>query len=395
MHGSDALRRTVPDVVLVRGNSFMPSRPALLYALHSGNLYGTERMALATLEGLRDEFDPIVFAPPGAALEEAARRGIPGFAFRNPVQFARELRPWLARYEHVAFAATGVVHSALFIALNLFYRRKAQHMHLVHGGPNERDSYGRKKALNHTGVTFIAVSEYARERLLAHRVRPAQICVVENFLPQTQLDASPRRPAFAGSGVRNVVIVTRVDPSKRVDLVLDALDLAPELGSLRIRVLGGGAGDDLIGRAAAQHPNMTFDGFCDRVPEVLAQSDLLIHTCPSESFGLVILEAMAAGIPVLVPDQGGAAALVEPGVSGQRFRANDARSLAEAMNMLMQATPEALNQLVAAADRRLSARYSSRRGIAEYRALFQGKLPLSGSVPAQRPGDPEDFGRAA
>jgi glycosyltransferase involved in cell wall biosynthesis len=373
----------------------MPSRPALLYALHSGNLYGTERMALATLEGLRDEFDPIVFAPPGAALEEAERRGISGFAFGSPLQFASKLRPWLARYEHVAFAATGVVHSAIFIALNLLYRRKAQHMHLVHGGPNERDSYGRKKALNHTGVTFIAVSDYARERLLAHQVRPTQIRVVENFLPQAQLDAVPRRPTFAGKGIQNVVLVTRVDPSKRVDLVLDALDLAPELGSLRIRVLGGCAGDDLIGRAAAQHPNMTFDGFSDRVPEVLANSDLLIHTCPSESFGLVILEAMAAGIPVLVPDQGGAAALVEPGVSGQRFRANDASSLAEAMKNLMQATPDALNQMVAAAQRRLEGRYSSGRGIAEYRALFQGKLSLPAGVPVLRPEGPEDVERAA
>jgi hypothetical protein len=71
----------------------MHSRPALLYALHSGNLYGTERMALATLEGLLDEFDPIVFAPPGAALQEAQRRGIPGFAFRNPLEFALQLRP--------------------------------------------------------------------------------------------------------------------------------------------------------------------------------------------------------------------------------------------------------------------------------------------------------------
>src|SRR5687767_14104984 len=101
----------------------MSSRPALLYALHSGNLYGTERMALATLEGLADDFDPIVFAPPGAALEEAKRRGITGVAFRNSLDFALQLRPWLARYEQVAFAATGVVHSALFIAWNLLYRR--------------------------------------------------------------------------------------------------------------------------------------------------------------------------------------------------------------------------------------------------------------------------------
>ena len=40
----------------------------LIYALHSGNLYGTERMALATLAGLSgDEFAPWLIAPPGPA----------------------------------------------------------------------------------------------------------------------------------------------------------------------------------------------------------------------------------------------------------------------------------------------------------------------------------------
>jgi hypothetical protein len=40
----------------------------LLYALHSSNLYGTERMALATMAALGDSFTPTMFAPPGPAL---------------------------------------------------------------------------------------------------------------------------------------------------------------------------------------------------------------------------------------------------------------------------------------------------------------------------------------
>jgi len=89
----------------------------LVYVLHSGNLYGTERMALATLEGLRGRFVPILLAPPGPALAEAARLGIPGEPFANPREFARRLRPWLARHRRLAFVATGVVHSLAFLAL--------------------------------------------------------------------------------------------------------------------------------------------------------------------------------------------------------------------------------------------------------------------------------------
>lgn len=349
----------------------MSSRTALLYTLYCGNLYGTERMALATLEGLADEFDPVLFAPPGPVLEEARRRGLPCCAFETPLELALHLRRWLARYRHVVFAATGLIHSALFMALNLVYRREALHVHLVHGGPDEHASYGRKKLLNHAGVTFVAVSDYARDRLIAHDVRPCQIRVVENFLPQAQIDAAPRRPSFAGSGIREVLMVTRVEPTKRVDLLLDALDRSPELDRLRFRILGGGAWDGLIERAARTHPNVTFEGFSRRVPEELARADLFLHTCPSESFGLVVLEAIAAGVPVLVPDQGGAAVLVEPGVSGRRFRAGDATSLAEELSRFVGAAPEELNRMVAAADRRLASRYSSRRGIDGYRALFR------------------------
>jgi glycosyltransferase involved in cell wall biosynthesis len=371
-------------MVLVESSS-MSLRPVLLYALHSGNLYGTERMALATLEGLSGELDPVLLAPPGAALEEARRRGITAVAFRSPLEFALQLRPWLARHEHVAFAATGVVHSALFIAWNLLYRRRSRHVHLVHGGPNERDSYGRKKALNHTDVTFVAVSQYARERLVANGVLPAQVQVVENFLPHSYVATTPRRAAFGAQGIRDVVIVSRVDPEKRVDLLLDALDLAPELAALRVRVLGGGAHDVLLERAARHHPNVRFEGFCPSVPQVLAQSDLLLHTCPSESFGLVVVEGMAAGLPVLVPDRGGAAALVEPGVSGQHFRANDARSLADALTQLLHMPVERLNQQVAAADRLLAARYSSRRGVEEYRSLFDPILGPRQPLPSLPP----------
>ena len=59
----------------------MTMKIPLIYALHSGNLYGTERMALATAEILADEFDCIIVAPPGPALQLAAQKGLGTRAF--------------------------------------------------------------------------------------------------------------------------------------------------------------------------------------------------------------------------------------------------------------------------------------------------------------------------
>jgi glycosyltransferase involved in cell wall biosynthesis len=347
-------------------------RTPLLYALHSGNLYGTERMALSTALGLSDEFDPVIFAPPGRALEEAARMGFAVRAFASPREFARVLRPFLAGNREVAFIATGVVHSLVFQALNLFYHRRSSHLHVVHGGTDEHLSYGRKRRLKLMKVRFVAVSGYVKERLTAHGVPPERITVIENFLAPDGERAAPRRGAFTEPGVRRATVISRIDPIKRVDLLLDALDLAPELALLGIRVLGTGWElDKLRERAAVRHANVAFVGFTDGVAEELAASDLLIHLCPVEPFGLAVIEAMRAGVPVLAPDAGGAGSLVEDGVSGFHFRADDARDLAAKLKELMRAPAGSLNGVVAGGDRALATRFSPEERLKDYRKLIE------------------------
>ncbi|MFO1417773.1 MAG: glycosyltransferase family 4 protein [Methylotetracoccus sp.] len=349
-------------------------KPGLLYALHSGNLYGTERMALATAQGLREDFDPVLFAPPGPALGEAQRLGIAAHPFHNSRDLLRALAGELRRPRPVAFFATAITHSLLFIALNAWFRRPSRHLHLVHGGTDERLSYGRKRWLNGRAVTLVAVSEFVRSRLLSHGVRPDQIRVIENFLPDAQIAATPRRAAFDRTASR-VILVSRIDPIKRVDLLLDTLDREPALAELRFDIYGTGWDyEALRQRAQRDHPNVEFHGFTDQVAEAMTRADVLLHLCPEEPFGLAILEAIAAGVPVLVPDSGGAGALIEPDVSGFHFHANDAADLASRLLALRALDSPRLNAIVAAADARLRERYSGTARLPEYRVLIEDLL---------------------
>lgn len=350
-------------------------RTPLLYALHSGNLYGTERMSLETASGLADEYDPVFLAPPGPALAEASRRGFGAVPFGSPRAFAAALWPLLSRSPRVAFLATGLSHSLAFAAANLVLRRPAAHLHVVHGGTDERLSYGRKRWAARSGALLVAVSGFVRERLLAHGCGAGSIEVVENFLPESQVAACPKREPFRGPGVRRAVVVSRVDPIKKVGLLLDALDADPALASLPVRVLGTGWQlEELRARAAARNPNVTFAGFSDSVAAELAASDLLVHTCPEEPFGLAILEAMAAGIPVLVPDAGGAGLLVEEGATGFRFRAGDASDLARRLALLAGAPAELLRSVVEGARGALATRFSEAARVADYRRLLAARL---------------------
>lgn len=352
----------------------MTKKIRLIYLLHSGNLYGTERMALVTLEGLRDEFEPVLFAPSGIVHEEAQRLGIETHEFKGALDLFKQLPHALRNIEQIAVCATGVSHSLIVIVWNLWFRLKNQHLHLVHGGTDEHLSYGRKKLLNYFPVRLVAVSNYVKQRLLAHGVKTENIDVLENFLPDAQIANVAKRPAFENNGVHHILIISRIDPIKRIDVLFDALDNQAALNQLSIRILGTGWDfEPLKQRAERDYPNVTFVGFSNQVEQELTQADLLLHLCPTEPFGLAILEAMAANVPVLLPNAGGAASLIDE-QSGWYFQANDGQDLARQLLYLQTVPKEELNQKAANAHQRLIEHYSSQAGLENYRQLFKQGL---------------------
>ena len=265
------------------------------------------------------------------------------------------------------------MHSAVLIAMNLLYLRDVSHVHMVHGGAMEELAYGRKRWLNWARVAFVGCSEYVRQRLIVHGVKPDKIQVVNNFLLPERIRSFRKRQAFTADGIRNVIVISRLDPIKRVGLLLDALDREPALGSLSIKVLG--LGPELVvlrDRARADHPNVKFVGVREEVGADLAEADLLVHTCPEEPFGLVVLEAMAADVPVLVPNHGGPDYIVDEGVSGFKYQASDAADLAARLVELTRVPADLLNRVVAGGRTVVHERFSARTALTAYGEILGG-----------------------
>jgi len=345
-------------------------RIPLVYVLQTGSLDCNERLALATVERMSNEYQPMIFAPTGAALHAAERRGYAVFQFNGPLEFARKLRPVLAMNKRLAFVATTVVHSRACIFLNRFYRRDISHLHLVHGRADEQ-SYERKRSLNNAGVLFVAASPYIRSGLVASGVRADRIRVIEDFLSESHVSSAPKREPFLSNGVQKLIVISRIDPINRVDLLLDALDRGPALRRLSVRVYGEGSDlEKLRTRAVRRNPNVIFAGSSDTVHGPLAASDLLVHLCPEEPFGRSAIEAMAAGVPALVPNSGGAAAVVENEVSGFHFEANKPDSLAAKLVDLSKAEASLLNRIVAGGRAALESRFSAAARVEDYRLLL-------------------------
>ena len=359
-------------------NSSLPSHSAddrripLIYVLPSSDMYGTERMALATAEGLTGDYHVIFLGYLGPAIFEARKLGFETREFQSTPQMIKLFFRVLREFGSLTFVSTLPRYTKYFLALNFFMRRKVRMIHMIHGGGYESVDYAGLRRLNKVDVTFVAVSEYGRQRLIHHGIRADHTAVVGNFMIRRQLDAMPRRPRFERDGVRKVAVVARVDPPKRVDLLLDALDRCGDaMRDVSFRVLGWGPDlDRLSARAAKSHPNVVFAGYVDNVPEELAAADLLVHTCAVETFGMAVLEAMSVNLPTLVPDAAGTAMLVRDGETGFKYKPEDADDLARKLMELKNAPAELLNRIAQAAQLDCATRFSQDESIRQYRQIF-------------------------
>ncbi len=356
----------------------------LLYVINTDGYYGTERMALATALELQDDFNPTLVAPPGRAADEARTLGIDvletasaratgGLGTFDFWRFASTLQPLFHNKSKLAIISTHLGHLLTFSALSQLHRCKLAQLYVVHGSPEL--SIGSCMILNSLPVRTVAVSRYTRERLVARGVEARRISVIENFLTREQLRNVQTRGPFIERGIRRVAIISRLVPAKRIDLLLDCLQSYAELRDLSFHIYGEGVGstyyaDALRDRAARSYDNVFFEGYRDDVAQRLAESDLLLHLCPSEPFGLVVLEAMAAGVPALVPNRGGAADIIKNGNTGLHFVADDVDNLASVLLHLRHMSAQQLNAMVEEARAELRTRFYPSTNVKQYSSLL-------------------------
>ena len=143
------------------------------------------------------------------------------------------------------------------------------------------------------------------------------------------------RAAFGMGSRFTFVYVGRLAAEKRVDVVLEAFRQASSMvprGVIHLIVAGTGPREDEL-RAAA-HPDVTFLGFLDRgtrLPDLYANCDAFVFASVSETLGLVLLEAMASGLPVIAAAEGGVRDHLRDGVNGLTYPAGDAAEMARVM----------------------------------------------------------------
>ena len=167
-------------------------------------------------------------------------------------------------------------------------------------------------------------------------VSPDRILVVRNWLDTSRFE-SPADPAAARSslglpaGVPVAGFVGRLSTEKGISLFLDvAHDVAARLPESRFLVAGDGP---LLEAMVKKSQNLEipdrvlFAGFREDIPDVLAAVDLMVLTSTCEGLPNAVLEAMAAGRPVIATRVGGCAELIEHGATGYLTEPGDREEL--------------------------------------------------------------------
>lgn len=130
-----------------------------------------------------------------------------------------------------------------------------------------------------------------------------------------------------------LLAVGRLSAEKRWPMVLRAVQRASRSRPVGLLVVGEGTQDKRIRRMVRGNRNIELAGpVRDRstLASLMASADALVHGCESETFCLVASEARASGLPMIVPDGGGAFDQLRPG-AGVSYAAGDERALADAI----------------------------------------------------------------
>jgi glycosyltransferase involved in cell wall biosynthesis len=226
----------------------------------------------------------------------------------------------------------------------------------------------------------VCVSEAQAVKVRRAGVQPERARVIRNAIRaeafgrpdlecrETLLNLFPGRPE------RIVAAAGRLSPEKGFDVLIDAVALlAPHHPKVGFVLFGDGPlREDLTKRIAERglQNRLILAGFRPDLERVLPACDLAVSSSHTEGLPVVVLEEMAAGLPVVATAVGGTPEVVEEGVTGWLVPPGDPPALARRTAELL-ASPETMRAMGLAGRRRVEECFTFAAQAEQYLGLFQ------------------------
>lgn len=189
----------------------------------------------------------------------------------------------------------------------------------------------------------LAVSDAERRQLTRVGVDPSRIRSIPNPVDLDEFTPPIARGLFRhrfGLGAGPLVLfLGKITPRKRLDVLVRAFARLRSDARLVLagNEMGAAAGARALVRSLGIEPRTLFTGLLkgrDRL-EALADAEVLVYPSQDEIFGLVPLEALLAGTPVIVADDSGCGEVVQGTGGGQVVPLGDADALARAIEVVL------------------------------------------------------------
>jgi glycosyltransferase involved in cell wall biosynthesis len=228
----------------------------------------------------------------------------------------------------------------------------------------------------------IAVTDAERRQLEAFGVAADRIRVVPNPIDLDEHAAPVERGLFrAAHGLgdsRVVLFLGKLTPRKRVDVLIDAF--ASGVGADARLVIAGndmGTGPSLVRQAHTRGAadRVTFTGLlaAESRLQALGDADVVVYPSADEVFGLVPLEALLVGTPVVVADDSGCGEIIRQTGGGFVVPLGNAAALAEAIRRILDA-PDRCRQVAAEAAVQVRTRFSGAAVAEQLDAMYRDVL---------------------
>jgi glycosyltransferase involved in cell wall biosynthesis len=224
----------------------------------------------------------------------------------------------------------------------------------------------------------VACSQASAARMRQTQGLPAaKLVVVPNGVALPQVSASERRAARRAAAIPEdalmVVGVGQLIPRKSFHLLVEAIGRISSQADQRIEciLLGEGPERRRLEETARRHDvSLHLPGFVESPAHLVAAADISVLPSLAEGMPLVVLEAMALGVPTIATNVAGTPEVIDDGVSGLLVPPNNVAAIAAALLRLAQ--DAALRQRLArAGQERTHARFSLEAMVGGFVASLQ------------------------
>ena len=373
----------------------MPTPQVVFQVLPSLAVGGAERLVVHLIEHLsRERFSPVCIcleSPLGTHYEARVRAsgaplyflgkgaGASGSVLRQLNALFRQYRP--------AVVHTHIIGLNYAYPLMLRYRTPAR-VHTVHSLAQREvgvrvGAWVRQLAFRYRlgGVVPVAVADEVRasiQQLYGYPDPP----LIPNGIPTDEYAPDPdtRAQWRQAHGIEPhatvLVHVGRFAPPKNHALLVEAFARVRTDAPLCLLLVGGGELENAVREQVAAlglQERVRFLGVRADVADILRASDVFVLSSRVEGNPLSVLEAMAAGLPVVSTAVGGVPELVQEGATGRLVPSEDAGALAQAMQALVD-DPARRQVMGAAARRHAVAHFDIRHTVRGYEQLYESLL---------------------